>query len=619
MSLENPDKILRYNKPTTPYPERASSGFDETLEKLRALEEGKSEKLNLSEHQKEELLDFENELGEEMDRIFDIKVNTRTFFTDYLLTDEGRKRFEEITNVSLSDATMENIARIILQNRIEISKADVSKLSALEGDSEKYTEKTLLETLSERVDENGQLNIDGLSAPERVSLITNPQNALDKISSLRKYKSYLKKLDGKIDDADSKGAPDFTKAKKKIIEGFRLRVNEMIANQYSPGIKIKRVIQTLGFESVTEDERKLFENFDGFTKPDKNLERLDKFIYGESRELDTGGKKRRISEEILDFADKVESDFAENEIRKNDLLRKRGFDPEKVFAKNIPPEVFTKIAESVVAHYGELSSCPPSDYSTDRPGPASDGKWQVAAHPRFNVMSVNFKQHVIKSSIAPKSIFDIITTLCGHEIEGHFIQNLNKKLASTRLLRKAGSDRKEIYSEAAAMMVEDQVASQAFGLRSFPHAHYVRAMQRKLGGGDYLDSVKAFFESGSKISKRKRREELIDNKQYKEEIRDMLKLAVNRSKRLFRGTDSLSQSSSYLRNSKDTVYLEQLILADKLKAKNMEKYLFFSGGNISTLISYAEMGIINLQDIRQPDYFSVKVWDVVKRKYLLKD
>ena len=613
--MENIDRINQKTPKEIFYPERASSGFDELFEKLRALEEGKLETLKLSEYEKEELLKFENELGEKLDGIYDIKVNTRTFYTDYLLTDEGQCQFKEQTGISLANATRETIAELLLKNRDRIGKIDVSKI---EGNSEKHAEKILFEALQERVNSYGQLDIDGITTPERVSFIANPQEAFEKISSLRKFKTRLKELNQQIGAAGAKTDLDLAKAKRKIIHGFGLRVNEMIADQYPYALKIKQIVQKIGFGNISEDERKLFESFKGLTKQDVNLERLDKFVYGESREvIDSSGRKKRISQEILNFADKIEAEFADNEIGKDKILHERGLDPRKIFKKNIPPEVFTKIAESVVAHYGELSSYPPSDYSTDRAGPAPDGKWQVIAHPKFKAMSVNFKQHVIKSDMNPKSIFDTITTLCGHEIEGHFVQNLNKKLASTRLLKKAGSDRKEIFSEAAAMMVENEVAQQVFGLRSLPWVHYVRAMQRKLEGGNYLDSLKAFFESGAKISKRKKEAGLLENDQYDNEIKEMLGLAINQTKRLFRGADSLSQSSQQLRSSKDTVYLEQLLLAEKLKKAGMEKYLFFSGGNINTLLSYAEMGLVNLQDIKQPKYFSTKVWEIVKHKYLL--
>ena len=123
--MENIDRINQKTPKEIFYPERASSGFDELFEKLRALEEGKLETLKLSEYEKEELLKFENELGEKLDGIYDIKVNTRTFYTDYLLTDEGQGQFKEQTGISLANATRETIAELLLKNRDRIGKIDV--------------------------------------------------------------------------------------------------------------------------------------------------------------------------------------------------------------------------------------------------------------------------------------------------------------------------------------------------------------------------------------------------------------------------------------------------------------------------------------------------------------
>ena len=48
------------------------------------------------------------------------------------------------------------------------------------------------------------------------------------------------------------------------------------------------------------------------------------------------------------------------------------------------------------------------------------------------------------------------------------------------------------------MMVQSIISEKAFGYKSLPGTHYVKAMLTKLGGGNYIDCVKAYYGSKKK-------------------------------------------------------------------------------------------------------------------------
>lgn len=69
------------------YPERAFSRVDSEIERIRKIENGEIARLELTEDERKEVLEFEDILGEKLENIESIKINTAVFYPEYFLTD----------------------------------------------------------------------------------------------------------------------------------------------------------------------------------------------------------------------------------------------------------------------------------------------------------------------------------------------------------------------------------------------------------------------------------------------------------------------------------------------------------------------------------------------------
>lgn len=593
------------NQPTL-YKERASAIPDISLEKLLKLNDGEAPRLKLEKEEREQLFEFENKLGEELEKIDSLKIISSTFYMNYFLTPEGKTDFENTFDIELTGATQEELAYFILKNRSFIGDVPAKMRTALIGRSEKYANQELHSSLFEKIKENGELEIEDIHIPQRIPALLSPQKSLEKITGLRNFKNKLLELSL----SNTYPQTNLDKAKSKILQIYKRKTNALIASIFNSGVIVQNMANILGEEMLETEESDLLKCFSGLKSFEKNYSRFDKFIHGASPE-----NHSQISKEIRDYSDKIALLYLENETSKKNLAEDNGLDYEKLEKENISCEEFSAYAEQLLEHYGQKSSSPSSDYNPDREGPAPDDKWQFIARPEFTDMAVNSKQKIIRSGTNNKNIKETIAILLGHEIEGHFIQNLNTSSLPLRLFKKMKADRIGIFSEGGAMFVEDYVSREAFGCRKISHPHYVRAMIKKIEGANYLECVKTFYESALEVSQKKKSLGLIDDKKFKDELSENLKLAINRVKRLFKAGVSFEKKSSFLATSGDALYLEQTILAEKLKENGLEKYLFLSGINLDVLVDLLEIDLIDPKTIQAPDFQSLEIWKRLKNKY----
>jgi hypothetical protein len=127
--------------------------------------------------------------------------------------------------------------------------------------------------------------------------------------------------------------------------------------------------------------------------------------------------------------------------------------------------------------------------------------------------------------------------------------------------------------------------------------------------------VKAFYDSALKISQEKKARGIIDQEKFETETKDNLGLAVNRTKRLFKTNEDFSSQPGRLSSSKDTVYLEQFLLSEKLRSIGAEKYLLVGGVNLENLTTLAEIGLLDLKDIKIHTPYVLEIWEKVKDRY----
>ncbi|PIU78851.1 MAG: hypothetical protein COS72_01825 [Candidatus Moranbacteria bacterium CG06_land_8_20_14_3_00_43_56] len=73
----------------------------------------------------------------------------------------------------------------------------------------------------------------------------------------------------------------------------------------------------------------------------------------------------------------------------------------------------------------------------------------------------------------------------------------------------------------------------------------------------------------------------------------------------------------FLTHSKDTAYLEQYILSEKLREAGLEKLLFFGAGNLQDIITLLKLSLLDISQMQIPKYHVLKIWEKEKDKYLL--
>ena len=598
-------------KPSSLYPERPSANLEADLSALKKLLSGETPKIELSEKEKTELLSFENELGEELEKTFSSLVPPFSFHLDYFFSPEGRVELEKTFSINFAGKNESEIERFILENRSFFQTMDPKERKALEGRSESFSDKKLLSQLTESYEKNASLEIDSLEAAKRIGLILNPKKTLEDLSTLRIFRKNLKEL-----IAHSSNETALSSAKKEIALLYKKRVNELLAEQFSNISCLKKVSNKLGEQALTQEENNLLQISFAFSNSDRTLSRYDKFLYGASSEKDVQGMNKQVDKNLLNYAKKIEQDYIYNSLNKRKLVEAKGLDFEKISLGSISVEEFTQIANETLENYGLLSSSNSVDYNPDRKESAPDGKWQFIARPENKVMSVDGKQKVVKSGIAKKSATEVFATLCAHEIDGHVLQHENKALVPLRLFKKIGAGRNQLFSEGGAMFNEDLICQELFGFRSIPHAHYVKSMLTKLGGGNYLDCVKSFFDSCQRITLLEKEQGLLDSpEKFSAATKDNLKLAINRAKRFFLPSVDLNNKTSNITKSKETVYLEQLLLLEKLESSGLEQLAFIGGANLPTLASLEKLGLLDIKKVKKPDFPYLKMWERIKDNY----
>lgn len=608
---------MNFEKPNSLYPERASSNMDAAIARLQDIESGKIKKLELSEKEMAELLSLENKLGEKLEGVVKIKNIYSTIHIDYVLTPDGAEDFKKVFGIDISGEAAGTVGSFLCKNRDIFLKINPEERTAFSGRAEKFADAALTDELLSSMDPAGEINIADKNFSKQISFLLTPEKALKKLTLLRDFKRELKanlELVKKNTDASP-----LEVAKSNVLALYKKKVNQLLAENFSNGVLVKNLANDVEDSALTPEEKDLLTLYRGLSDQEKNYSRYDKFIHGASATYAEAGNKNQIPQELIDFANEIDVAYLENELNKESKIREKGLDPKKIFEKNISCKEFSAIEESLLDHYGNLSAYPASEYDPDGVGPAPDDKWRFIARPEIKSMSVNGSRKVIKAPDKNQSIDTTIAVLCGHETEGHFIQSINREKIPLKLIssKHLGSDRTGLFSEGGAMMMQDIISQEAFGFRTIPHSSYIRAMLKKLEGGNYIDCVKTFYDNQKAVFLEKKRQGKITDVDFQKKLRASLELSISRSKRLFRDALDKKSTSSFLARSKDTVYLEQLLLMNKLRQQGMEKYAFIGSINLNTLASLAEIGMIDLSQIQKPRLHSLEIWNKLKEKYKL--
>jgi len=599
------------------YPEKSSSNIAQKVEKITNILEGSTPTWEVTEAQRTEILTVEKELGTQLEAIFAISPNAVEFECNYFLTPEGRDNFEEATGISLPQTQDSDELKRFLYEQTEALKAVGQKqLAPLAGNSARYREREIVQTAVAAMADDGTIDTAHLPRDESISLRLTPELDFEKTKQLRDLKTLIKEKretlnTAPVDNPDQKAMLD------GIYELYQRKINEMIADGAKAFVSYQQKADFLGVEALSETEKTAQTQDFGSSDVDATLGRYDKFLRGSSTDSTPEGWNKQISTELIAFADKQEVDFLDNLLNQEAAIVEKGLDSDKLFASTITAVEVEKHCEAALAHYDLLSSIPASEYDPSRPGAAEDDKWQIIVSDTYGSLSVDGRQKVVKCPNKPQSADRLLGVSIAHEIEGHAIQHTNRATIPLQLFEKIGSDRSGIFAEAGAVSNEQHLKREAFGYQEADHPHYIRAMVRKLAGGNYADCLDTYYTSAIKGYTMLHERGELDDAAFEIQCIKQLEEAVNRTGRLFRGGASKTNSNTHLAESKAAEYTEQKELADALKANGLDQALNLTGVNLSTLEFLLKAKLLDLDTLKTPDFYSLQLWEEMKADYSL--
>jgi hypothetical protein len=580
----------------TPYPARPGANIEKAIQTFDSEPE-----INLSPEEVQEVKGFEERLtrgkdlqtpdGEPVEGIENIwasKINSAEFYLDYFLTDDGRAALEKLLPDAAPAHTIEDAKKILAG--IDYSKIDSKVLEKIEGDSIRQAEAKMCEQFAQA----NYASVEKIQNPEKMTVIRNPDVLADKIHNLRLLKECQKFEEKKLNE-EARENSGVVEAKNIMLTIHRRRLNELLVETYAEAVALigqHQTTPTAFTQAAVEKilQEKGIKGFNLFQEDNaaRAFSRLDKFRYGADAQANDQGDFSPISADALAFADAVEQ-LATPSPSLQDYYFKGG---DVNLQAIVTAEEWSAWAKIALQAYGLLSAS--EEYSSDRAGMASDGKWQIALDAKVKNLGVDPQQGVVKvpekfkravGNLVPAGAASVLD----HEL-AHVLQHENKRRLGTdiSLMEKVGMDRSSLNAEAGALAWEGDAKRALFGQETSVNTHYLRAAQAKLRGGSYKECAKAFFDSVVKADLNISKDEAAG-------------LAFNRTARLFRRSGDLSNESSYLTNSQPLVYLEQELVARQLREKGKTELLMIGGANIEMLAELKRVGMLDLSKLFIPD------------------
>lgn len=518
-----------------------------------------------------------------IERVWEIKVNTYNYFPDYFLTSDGRNSLEQALGRSIDEFVDANeVSRFLFNiNYSQLSLEQNAALKSLQASSSEYAENILVQAF---VDSGYNPDIQ-LPNLERITITRDPEALLDKLGQMRNLKQFLKDCRQGIDlDMIS---PAQANATRTILDIHQRKLNEMLSGavvaaraylndhqRYFAGDSDNIANQLAEQAGINNDDGE----FDQTRQ--RSFAQFDIFRQG-AGDRDTEGDNTAIGQEAID--DVINSSNGNVDAVENARYRDIA---ETVF---IEAEEWVTWAKKVLREYGLLSE--EGDYDSDRPGRAKDDLWQVVVDPKVVSLNVSSRLGAVQiparfrrrlGSILPNGAAPILD----HEL-AHVIQNENKMRLGLSIFNMVGTDRAVANFEAGAIAWEREAHSVLFGNVRGVNTFYLEGMRAKIAGGDWQTVMKAMYANMLTANPNR-------------DPRELAALAVNRSRRLFNHGGDVNDTSKYLTDSKDLVYLEQELIARKLHEYGMQHLLLVGGVNLSTLADLYEAGMLDMEKLFLP-------------------
>jgi hypothetical protein len=595
MSIETNNPIYENSSEANHlFPERPSYSAEKNLKEILEYLSGDREKELLAEEEKLELIAFEEPFVDKLAEAYSIEYNTKTLYPEYFDTTEGQDALKELDIIS--ELYPDNNTPIDIRTNIDVlRKLDPESLAKLGEKGLKHHTETMLENLSHRIAEDGNLDIEELENPEKIMFIKKPEELIRKIESLRTLKSEL-------EEARSPLFLEEASIANEEIASLKESLYLIHAKLYSLKHLIKKVnvllAQALEDRAILDAEADLPSH--------KPKYKLDKFRYGVGQ-MNSEGNYDQIDSRLLQQADEIAEEHIKLNQEKASILAEQGLDVKKMEAQSVEPEQIKIYLDRILSEYEFLSDYPADQEQIDNNIKPADNKWRCYIKPNQSVFEIDSKSKTLFIPIKNRSIIDVLTKGAAHEII-HILQRENTAEIGLPLYtnpEQMGGDRSDLFQEGGAMYYQDQASQELFGFTSPPGPHYLRAMAVKQAGGDYLACVKAYYESTISVNPKKGKL--------------ALKTALSSARRLFRNSMDFNNNDRSIPSTKDTVYLEQKAVVEEIiKHPELQNLILVSGINLETAKEMIHFGLLDLSKLRTPDLSYVqKIWEEEKHKYTL--
>ncbi len=469
----------------------------------------------LSEEKLTQIQDYEGTIFKRYKEATKITSFTFSIFGIEYFLDEGYKLLIEISNECNGENVSEDIhnTNIHRNERLKLllntlDKLDFSKLCKRRRDEiisicQSESEKRLFNSLITQIQPTGNFSTSCFAdAPVNYSMILNPDKSKDRYKQLKEFKKYLKQeLNKNKED----------KYICAICNTYLEKINSHIVNTVRDFI----IINDKNNREADESQKE---------RRERNLSRLNLYEHGIGN-LGPNG----------DYAPTTIDTVPESRNEINPIQIKDYYTDEYGPNFMVNAEMIKSMFELVLSANGF-------------------SKWKVIINPKSTTLSVNGVIRVIKIpssfyryfySIKPTSS---ILAMIGHEF-AHVVQHEIRRQTGINLTRTYATASDGVATEGAAVNEEIYIQN-LLGLPRDVNTQYLAAMRERLNGGNYIDCVRAFYTSYLT--------------QYPgSEIIETLKLAINRTRRIFRNSGDMESHLPYVSNSHPLSYLTNITLLDK--------------------------------------------------------
>lgn len=615
MEIAQPEPVQEQESVSL-YRERISSEYylEQSLAKIDRLARGEGV-LELTDVERATILEHESQLEAKLYDIFSPTVRSVTFDPEFLLTAEGSKFFSDKTGVTTLPEALEEVTEYLYNNTDVVVAMGKENRKELEGLAKKFRDEKVAQQLSNQINENGDLISLEADMGERLGIILDPDKLLTKESSLREFKAELKKQYLNLKDDGN-----FAEAEKEIINLYIHRINLMLASIAGSIRAVARKAEIVGPELLSDSEMELLKVNSGtissstMEQRERYASRYDRFIHGASLGY-TNRERPQVDKELADYAEMIGKKWLDENLSREAQVEANGISYEKINEKTLTPDERKEVIEGHLASLGILNTDKDAeDEDTEAPPEQKSYKVKIKQGSRSASVGQKYRKLFIPNINA--SIATLLSTEAGHEV-GHVLQGVNGSEIPLKIFERIGGGGSTAFSEGGAISVQSKITKALFGYEVTNHPHYIRAMVEKLNGGNYLDTVRVFYQSAVEPFQIQYRQSQLSEEEFRDNVEKCLILAVDRSQRLFRH-GRRSSKEPVLSSSKDTAYVEQFKIAEALMARGQEKLLLIRGMSFENICSLLKLGFLKLDQLKEPNYDYLKsVWDREKSKYAL--